>query len=144
MTERPRSLTVRELSKRKEGGDVIDFYPRPSTREECLLGPRPCPYVGCKFNLYLDVLRTGSIKLNFPDLEPDEMGVSCVLDVADEGGATLEVVGSCFNLTRERIRQIEARALMKLEQSDGSLSEYLRGEDKVRHILDEMSDDAPF
>ena len=43
---------------------------RPKTRADCINGPRPCLFVSCKHNLYLDVNpETGSIKLNFPDKE---------------------------------------------------------------------------
>ena len=88
---------------------------RPQTRAQCHsargtdAGGRlnPCPFVSCKFNLYLDVMPNGSVHYNFPDLEPDEMAVSCALDVADLGGLTLEQVGALTNLTRERCRQIE-------------------------------------
>jgi hypothetical protein len=44
-----------------------------------------------------------------------ELGESCALDVADRGGTTLEDVGAIMNLTRERIRQVEVKALAKLE-----------------------------
>ena len=57
---------------------------------------------------------TGSIKLNFPDKEIWELEHTCALDVAEKGGITLEEVGEIMNLTRERIRQIEARGLHKL------------------------------
>jgi len=61
--------------------------------------------------LYLDVNeRTGSIKLNFPDLEVWELPETCALDIADRGGITLEEVGEIMNLTRERIRQLETAA----------------------------------
>src|SRR5262249_53683369 len=43
------------------------------------------------------------------------MGDSCALDIADRGGTTLEDVGAIMNLTRERIRQVEVKALAKLE-----------------------------
>jgi hypothetical protein len=59
--------------------------------------------------------RTGAIKLNFPDLEVWELTESCSLDVADRGGTTLEDVGAIMNLTRERIRQVEVKALAKIE-----------------------------
>jgi hypothetical protein len=91
--------------------EPFDPPPRPRTRADCEDGPRPCPYVGCKWNLYLDVNpKTGSIKLNFPDREPWEMppDASCVLDVAEQR-ETLEAVGEMLNLTRERIRQITSR-----------------------------------
>jgi hypothetical protein len=88
---------------------------RPKTRRECADGPRPCPHVSCRHHLYLDVNpHTGTIKLNFPDLEVWELGVSCALDVADLGGTAIEAVGDLLNVTRERIRQIETQALSKL------------------------------
>lgn len=82
----------------------------PAERADCLGGPRPCPFVSCQYHLYLDVLpATGAIKLNFPDLEPDELEETCALDVADRGPSTLERVGELMNMTRERVRQIERR-----------------------------------
>jgi hypothetical protein len=98
--------------------------PRPQTREECHAAERPCPWVSCKFHLYLDVnTDTGSIKINFPDLEPWELPVTCALDVADRGGITLEEVGEIMNLTRERIRQVEVRGLLKLKMASPSPDE---------------------
>ena len=91
------------------------------SRAECGSGERPCPFVACKHHLYLDVNpETGSIKLNFPDLEVWEMKETCALDVADRGGITLEEVGEILNLTRERIRQVEVRGLLKLKM-DGEI-----------------------
>jgi hypothetical protein len=88
---------------------------RPHTREECREAPRPCPHVSCRHHLYLDVNpQTGTIKLNFPDLEVWELGVSCALDVADLGGTAIEQISELLNVTRERIRQIEAQAIEKL------------------------------
>ena len=108
-------MTRREIDLARRNSVDID-YARPTTRAECATGPRPCPYISCKYHLYLDVSpRTGSIKLNFPDLDVWEMPVSCALDVADSGGSTLEDVGAIMNLTRERIRQLEVKALAKLE-----------------------------
>lgn len=91
-------------------------YEKPKTRGECADGERPCPFVSCKHHLYLDVNpNTGSVKLNFPDLEVWELPESCALDIADRGGLTLEEVGEIVNLTRERVRQVEMRGLMKLK-----------------------------
>lgn len=117
---RARTISVKRMTKRElEIGRLLypetDYF-KPKTRAECVEGPRPCPYVSCKHHLYIDVSpRTGAIKLNFPDLEVWEMGESCALDVADRGGTTLEDVGAIMNLTRERIRQVEVKALAKLE-----------------------------
>jgi hypothetical protein len=88
---------------------------RPRTRAECRNGPRPCPWVGCRHHLYLEVNpETGTIKLVHPDKDPTELENTCSLDVAEHGGLTLERVGEVLNLTRERMRQIEARALVNL------------------------------
>jgi hypothetical protein len=117
---RARTISVKRMTKRElEIGRMLypetDYY-KPRTRAECVDGPRPCPYVSCQHHLYLDVsARTGAIKLNFPDLEVWEMNETCALDVADRGGTTLEDVGAIMNLTRERIRQVEVKALAKLE-----------------------------
>ncbi len=92
---------------------------QPKTRGECVNGPRPCLYVSCKYNLYLDVNpNTGSIKINFPDLEIWEMPETCALDLADKGGMTLDDIGKMLNLTRERIRQYESTGLHKLKEMD--------------------------
>src|SRR3954470_6195475 len=88
---------------------------RPKVRADCAEGARPCPYVSCKYNLYVDVNpRTGSVKMNFPDKELWELKDTCALDVADRAGITLEEVGVIMNLTRERVRQLEMRGLAKL------------------------------
>jgi hypothetical protein len=84
---------------------------RPATRGDCAGGERPCPWVSCKHHLYLEVSTDGAIKLNFPDLEPWQLTKSCALDIADERPITLDQVGEVMNLTRERIRQVERRAL---------------------------------
>jgi hypothetical protein len=73
--------------------------------------------VSCKHHLYLDINpTTGSIKLNFPELEPWELPHTCALDVAEAGGHTLDEVGEVTNLTRERVRQVETRGLLKLRE----------------------------
>lgn len=133
---RARTISVKRMTKRD-----LDLgrrlFPeetraeRPRTRGECDQSPRPCPFVSCKHNLYLDVSpRTGAIKLNFPDLEVWDMSSSCALDVAEEGGATLEDVGAITNLTRERIRQVEVKALARIEAQ------------KQADLLEHVGDDA--
>jgi hypothetical protein len=111
----PKRLTKEEL---RMGALLapMDDIKRPVTRADCLDGPRPCPWVSCKHHLFLDVNpETGSIKLNFPDQDVWDMKDTCSLDVADRGGITLEDVGEILNLTRERIRQVEVRGLLKLK-----------------------------
>lgn len=88
---------------------------RPRTWGECrVTNARPCPWVSCKYHLYLDVdPDTGSIILNHPDLEPWELRHTCALDVSSYGGITLEDAGEILNITRERVRQIEVRAMTR-------------------------------
>jgi hypothetical protein len=126
---RARTIAVKRLTKEQlRIGRLLypetDYW-KPRTREECTCFERPCPYVSCKHHLFLDVNPlTGSIKLNFPDLEVWEMEETCALDVADRGGITLEEVGEIMNLTRERIRQVELRGLEKLRDGGNTLKEY--------------------
>jgi hypothetical protein len=122
---RSRTIATRRLSKEElaiaEELSMVEIN-RPVSRDICATGVRPCPYVSCKHHLYLDVNPdTGSIKLNFPDLEVWEMAETCALDVADRGGITLEEVGEILNLTRERIRQVEVKGLQKLRAASESL-----------------------
>jgi len=122
----PRRLTKEEI-RMKAFLDAVD-YEKPKCRSECANGIRPCPFVSCRFNLYLDVTDSGSIKLNFPDLDIWELEDTCALDVAKRGGTTLEEVGEIMNLTRERIRQIEVRGLLKLKMDplSDNLEHYLK------------------
>ena len=72
---------------------------KPRTRGDCLPGGvnehRPCCYSECRYHL-------------------DHSEQSCVLDVADQGGASLEEVAEYLKLSRERVRQVEVRVLSKL------------------------------
>jgi len=96
-------------------------FKRPRVRADCKDVPRPCPFVACRYNLYLDVHpKTGSIKYNFPDLDPTEMDPSCALDIAARGGETLDSIAGMINVTRERIRQLE-EGLVELLYHDEEL-----------------------
>ncbi len=134
---RPQTVSVRRLTRERGGlvvindnddgdddtSDVVGLHEDPPTsRSQCKSGYRPCPFVSCRFHLYLDVTEHGAIRLNFPGQEPWEMKTSCALDVAEAGeGLTLEALGALLNLTRERARQIEGLALAKVNRGvDGS------------------------
>lgn len=123
---RAQTISMKRLTKRELDLGRMLYPPdeseqRPQTRAECKGGERPCPFVSCAHHLYLDVsAKTGAIKLNFPDLEPHEMAESCTLDVADRGGETLEEVGAIMNITRERVRQLEVKALAKMKAAQGA------------------------
>lgn len=84
---------------------------RPRTRRDCENSLRPCPFVGCRHHLYLEVVN-GRVKLNVPDTAVWEMRESCSLDLAGQGEMRLAAIGERLGLTRERIRQIEAAAIV--------------------------------
>ncbi len=120
---RPHTLNAKRITKREREIERVTLnvlgigcdHERPQTRGDCVDGIRPCPFVGCKYHLYSDVHpETGSLKLNFPDLEPIELAETCALDVAERGGTTLEAVAELMNVTRERVRQIEVVAKAKM------------------------------
>lgn len=117
-------MSVKRMTKRELRLGALMYPEEPSrirlpmTRGDCVDAERPCPFVSCKHHLYLDVSpRTGSIKLNFPDLEPWELEHSCALDAADRGGLTLEEAAERMNITRERLRQLEVKAFVSLRQA---------------------------
>ncbi|MBU1218723.1 DNA-binding protein [Myxococcota bacterium] len=124
---RPRTKLAKRLT--KEEKKMSSFLAQwmeeemPRTRAECCYGIRPCPYVRCRYNLYLEVKKNGAISGNHK-CEPWEMEHSCALDVSEKGHHTLDQVGDFLNLTRERVRQIESDALEKLKDSDVSIEEY--------------------
>jgi hypothetical protein len=106
---------------------------RPRFRFECETssgGERPCPWVGCRYHLAIDVNYRGALKVNFPGGEAgvdfDAMADTCALDVAARGGATLEATALRMNLTRERARQLEDLVFAKVRaQSGDALAELL-------------------
>ncbi len=95
--------------------ELVEGHRPPRLRSDCADGPRPCPWVRCGWH----ALWTRPKAERYGD--PEEvaelvagMTGSCVLDVADQDGATLGVVGEVMGITRERARQLEAKALAKL------------------------------
>ncbi len=113
---------------------------RPKTRADCELprGARPCPWVACKYHLRgIEVTFAGRVAFGKTVLAPDatekqidravdraveelrRSSPSCALDVADQNpdGATLAQVGQAISITRERVRQVEAKALRRLPGS---------------------------
>lgn len=102
---------------------------RPKTRDDCRDVPRPCPFVGCRWNLYLDVTERGSIVMNFPEREPGDMVESCALDVAERGSHNSTEVARHMNLTRARVEQI-------IDESKSSLRH-------LRVVHDDLFGDEP-
>ena len=140
---RAKTLQIKRLSKREQERARLTSPDTSKRRLPMMRGDcpevRPCPHVTCKHHLAFDVdARNGSIKTNFPHLEVDELAESCTLDVADAGGLTLEDVAEAMNLTRERIRQLETKALAKVASAlaDAGISaEDLEMDDSVARYV---------
>ena len=94
-------------------GDVPIHDARPRTRGDCVDGARPCPWVGCRHHLYLEVTAHGAISPNTARA-PEEMEESCALDVADRGPHSMAEIGRLIGLSRERIRQVADAAMAKV------------------------------
>ncbi len=95
-----RARTVALGPERKEDGRQRGFWDvdlerlRPKIRADCVDGPRPCPWIGCRYHLAITVdPEKGSVKETFPQLEiwanPEGEGLAvleshvgtCALDV---------------------------------------------------------------
>jgi hypothetical protein len=100
---------------------------RPRIRADCVRGPRPCPWIGCRYSLYLEAdPRYGFITYNFPDREPESMPPheSCALDVAERGAQSTGQIGRLLNVSSERVRQI-ITSLRLREKFEGPLASLL-------------------
>ena len=104
--------------------DEFDGVQIPRTRGDCLPGghnaERPCPFARCKYHFAIRRINGRSrtpIMLEFPERELDELPETCVLDIADRGGITLDGAAKAFGLVRERVRQIEDAALRKVREA---------------------------
>ena len=94
---------------------------RPKTRNDCRDGCRPCPFVGCFWNMYLTVTGAGSIRFRFPLLEPWEVPPekSCLFDIieANPDGVSQYRIEEYFGATRQRAQQVEKMGLTAMRQN---------------------------
>lgn len=124
------TLSVRALRRqlrwdRLTSRDRRRLEERPTTRAECIDGPRPCPWISCSHHLASEVTSSGSLKLDAEyyawvlSPHPDFPGApvdTCLLDVVERNadGMKLNEIGAIVGKTRERVRQIEAVARLHL------------------------------
>ena len=94
---------------------------RPRVRADCARVPRPCPHVGCRYSLALEVERRGGstlprVREPHAPLEAWQLppGESCALDLADAGPVEQLTVARLLAVVPERVRQIERAAQRKL------------------------------
>lgn len=110
---------------REKHGELMRSLP--ATRDGCPK-ERPCLFVTCRHHLYCDVNKKGGIHFNYPGVDVAALEHSCALDYIDSEGMTLEDVAKIMKVSRERVRQIEAKALKKI-----------RGMSKYHHLAKELS-----
>lgn len=120
-----------EEAKKKEGGVKKRKRPpppppvhwKPETRGQCEQAARPCPYVSCRHHIFIEMQKSGSIRFPFGDSLQTlpKLEYTCSLDAAAEGEMTLQRVATLNNLTRERIRQIELKAIAKMREKKSDL-----------------------
>lgn len=100
---------------------------RPRRRADCVNVPRPCPYVGCRYNLHLERVASGhgrrAVDEDPTEVSPEE---SCALDIADRGPHTLEQVAAVVRATPKGVAVIIERATRRLRILQ-PLDEYVAG-----------------
>jgi hypothetical protein len=101
-----------------KGKRALPMHARPTNRNECRDAERPCPFVGCRYHLFLDIMATGSIRFNFPGCEPADLIHSCALDIADAGRHDLQDIAVLYGMTRGRAVEILDEAVEKLRTTD--------------------------
>lgn len=129
-------LPVDELERgRREYPEASWPSERPQTYGDCVevgLGTaaQPCPFTTCGYHLAMDVSHAGTLTLNHPGREIEQLPETCVLRVADRGEASLQQIAAVMNCTKERVSQIEAMALHKLQRAAAAGRFGDLGEDK--------------
>ena len=76
----------------------------PKTRADCVGGPRPCPWISCRYHLGLPhetAKRRGSTS-------------TCTLDLVADGPLPMSTIASELGVSITRVQQIETAALHKV------------------------------
>jgi hypothetical protein len=101
--------------------DFADGEDRPLVYGDCLAGgvneQRPCPWVSCRHHLaWVEQFEPSGLRVNGLRViqDWDDGRPSCSLDVANNGEAEREEIGKWWEMTHERVRQIEEDGLRRL------------------------------
>lgn len=104
---------------------------RPRTRGDCEGLPRPCPFVGCRYNTFLDVDVRGKIRVAPRRRRLGPLGApaetSCSLDVAHAASSNRHETAEAMGLGYEAVRQIEVEAIAELRRRDDGTLRVLLG-----------------
>lgn len=89
---------------------------RPRRRADCAGVPRPCPFVGCRYNTFLDVRADGRLVRLRGKNGPLSVNpaTSCALDIAEAGPRQVTDIANLLGVTTPRISQIIDRASQRL------------------------------
>jgi predicted DNA-binding protein (UPF0251 family) len=117
------TISISSMTRKKTTPkEDIQPYGRPKTYGDCVeaeLGTKdtPCPFVGCKNNLYLDVSEDGSINHSHSDIS--DMPETCALRAVDahRSGMSTNEIAEVLGVTRQRVHQIEVSALKSIQKS---------------------------
>jgi hypothetical protein len=86
--------------------------------DACTGGQHPCPWVSCPHHLYLDKMPGGTVHLNHPGKDVDELEETCAHDVVRKAecqfpepgsGVSAERVAKLMGLKRGRVGQVVRR-----------------------------------
>ncbi len=84
------------------------YQKKPVVRADCIDESRPCPWLSCKYHVITAWHRLTLLKMSDREIENliYTLPATCILDVADQGGATLKEIADVMGITRERVRQL--------------------------------------
>lgn len=102
----------------------LTIVPGILTRGDCKDGPRPCPMASCRYHIVPELVAAHTNR-RLPEgwaeaIEAGDFGVlpeTCILDVADRGGAPFEDIAALFAVSRQRIEQTEWNASAKIRSA---------------------------
>ncbi|MCB2188621.1 MAG: hypothetical protein KQJ78_19545 [Deltaproteobacteria bacterium] len=90
---------------------------RPTRRAECFQGPRPCPWVGCRWHLAWEVTAVRKLLLAGDTTEAaqaiTELRHTCVMDLADTEPGMAEI-GRALGVSHQRVDQMINKIIAKL------------------------------
>lgn len=95
---------------------------RPPWIRVCPPQHRPCHHVACRYHLWTEWVYDGRAVVDLVQTRTwGDRRHTCALREAHRGGMSLEEIGQALHLTRERARQIQARALEDVRRRGGDV-----------------------